>query len=321
MKRFLRITLRVLLGLLAFFIVLAIVLYAPDLPIDELENKYSTPESKFVKVMGMDVHVRETGRGTPLILLHGFASTLHTWGSWQARFSERFRVISLDLPGSGLTGPNAVGEYSQDYMLTFLDEFLRTMKVDTCYLVGNSMGGELAWRYALLHPERVKKLVLIDAAGWPRSPDELPMAIRLARTPYLRDLFPYIGLRALTAKSLSEVYVDQSKVTDSLIDRYYQLQRRPGNRAAMIQRINSIRFTNTDKLASLKMPVFILWGDTDNWIPLKHAYQFQKAIPNSKLVVFANTGHVPQEEAPDESVNAVKDWLYPPTPTTDMPPR
>ncbi|MDH4255246.1 MAG: alpha/beta hydrolase, partial [Gammaproteobacteria bacterium] len=215
--------------------------YTDDIPLAELTRKYATPGSRFVDVLGMRVHYRDEGDGPPLVLLHGTSSSLQTWDAWVDILRYDFRVVRLDLPGFGLTGPDPMRDYSIDRYIEFVDAFANAAGLGAFSVAGNSLGGQIAWHYALVYPERVQRLVLIDAAGHPeRAAMNESLAFRLARIPILNRFVTVLTPRSLIEKSVLEVYGEDSKVTPELVDRYFDLVRRPGNRQAFVDRVRNI---------------------------------------------------------------------------------
>jgi pimeloyl-ACP methyl ester carboxylesterase len=276
-----------------------------DIPVEELKEKYANEFSKFIQIDGMQVHYRDEGKGTPIVLIHGTASSLHTWDDWTKQLTKNYRVIRMDLPAFGLTGANVSGDYSIQYYTQFLHQFLSKMNVDKFYLAGNSLGGNIAWNYTADYPEKVKKLVLVDASGLPTNKEQ-PAIFKMAKTPIISSLFLYVTPRFFIKKNMKEVYADDAKVTEELITRYHEMALRTGNRQAFIDRaktdFNLEGKTNFEKLNSIKTETLLIWGAEDNWIPLDNGKRMQTALTNSKLVVIENSGHVPMEENPSESL-------------------
>lgn len=287
-----------LLGLLVFWNL------SWDIPVEELREKYTNETSQFREVQGMQVHYREEGKGMPVVLLHGTAASLHTWEEWTKTLRKSYRVISLDLPAFGLTGPNAQHDYRLATYTDFLRAFLADLQIDSCYLVGNSLGGSIAWSYAAAEPAQVKKLVLLDPAGFLRE-GSTPLVFKLANTPVVNQIMRYLTPKAFIAKNLREVYYDDSKVSPALIDRYYEMALRQGNRDAFIARAQLQRLDQTEQLKTIEAPTLIIWGKEDLWIPVEQADLFLAELPNAELVVMEDTGHVPMEERPEESLAPV----------------
>lgn len=279
-----------------------------DLSFETLKKKYAEPPSQFISVNDQKVHYRETGSGSPLVLLHGTSSSLHTWDIWAEELKSNYRVIRMDLPAFGLTGPNATHDYSLKAYSDFLRAFLDQVNVDTCYLAGNSLGGAIAWTFALSHPDRVKKLILIDPSGYTmeRSPT---LAFRLGRIPVLKNIMTYVTPRSLVEKSLKEVYGDPSKITEDVLDRYYDMTLAPGNRNALVARLNTPKSNTTQNMDRIQQPTLILWGEEDKWIPVAHADSFKRDIPHAKIITYESVGHLPMEEIPHKTAQDTRDFL------------
>ena len=309
-------------GVLILLTTLAVAMSrAPDRPVQTLVARWAPPPSDFIDVKGMAVHVRDegprpTGKDDPLpiVLLHGTSASLHTWEGWVKALKGQRRVITFDLPGFGLTGPFAgsyeADNYSGDAYARFVLDLLETLKVPRAVLGGNSLGGEVAWRTAFKAPERIAGLVLVDAAGPPFTPKEIPLGFQVARVPVLGRISEVLLPRPLVAKSVASVYGDPRKVTEELVDRYYELTLREGNRRALGLRIRHlVAGENAERIATLKLPTLILWGGRDRLIPPEVAQQFKQQIAGSQLVMFDDLGHVPQEEDPARTVVPVQAFL------------
>ena len=216
----------------------------------------------------------------------------------------------MDLPGFGLTGPFPDRNYSMDRYVDFVEGFLSARGIEHCILAGNSLGGQIAWNYTLRHPGRVAKLILIDAAGYPLKSTSVPIAFRIARTPVLNKILGFITPRFVVESSVLNVYADKSKVTDALVDRYFELSLRAGNRQALTDRLKMPSDTSLiGKIMTLEQPTLVLWGAQDGLIPLESAYRFHRNLPNDTLVILEHSGHVPMEEDPEESLEAVLQFI------------
>lgn len=283
-------------------------LIRPDIPFERLRAKYATPPSKFLDIGGLQVHYRDEGRGFPLVLLHGAASSLFTWDAWAADLSKDYRVIRYDLPGFGLTGPNATRDYSMAWHVRFLEAFLDKLNVPACYLAGNSFGGRIAWQFAYAHPERVKKLILVDASGYP-VPERKILAMRLAKMPVIGLILEYTTPRFFVAMTVRQTYGDPSRVTDAVVDRYYDLIRRAGNREAFGILNRTSMQDSSARIQKLGVPTLILWGSEDRGIPVSCAERFHRDIRNSQLIVYRSVGHIPMEEIPAETIRDTRAFL------------
>ncbi len=282
-------------------LILLLLQISPDIPSDELNEIYTNTESKFLSVNGMEVHYRDEGTGMPVVLIHGTAASLHTWDDWTRELKKDYRIIRMDIPAFGLTGPDPKADYSIEGYTNFLKDFLDELEIDSMYLVGNSLGGNISWSFAGTYPDRVKKLVLIDASGLISNKD-LPWIFTLARTPVLNSIIKYFTPRSITEDNLKQVYWDDSKVTEDIIDRYHQMVLREGNRQAFIDRAKTEYGDLSPLLSNIKSPTLIIWGEDDTWIPVSDASRFDSQIANSRIHIMKQTGHVPMEERPKKSV-------------------
>ena len=206
-----------------------------DVSLEELKKEYTNEASKFIEIDGMQVHYRDEGQGFPIVLVHGTASSLHTWNDWTKDLKKKYRDIRMDLPAFGITGPNKNADYSIENYTYFLQQFLMKINVAKFHLAGNSLGGNIAWNYAAEHPEQIEKLILIDASGLPTNKPQ-PAVFKMAKTPVLSSLFLYVTPKFFIKKNMEEVYADNSKVTDAIITRYHKMALRVGNRQAFIDR-------------------------------------------------------------------------------------
>ena len=287
----------------------------PDIPRSVLEAKYATPPSQFVMLPdGARAHYRDRGpRDAPvLVLLHGSNSSLFTWEPWSKALSDHFRVISVDLPGHGLTGAVPDHDYSEKGMATFVDEFVDKLGLQKFALGGNSMGGGVAAYYAETHPDRLNDLILVDAGGMPVGRgDRIPLAFKLAGSPWARPLLLHITPRSLVTEGLNDAIVRKSVITDKMVDEYWDFARMEGTREATAERFSGSYDPDyiKDHIGAIKMPTLILWGEEDHLIPVAAAHAFNKAIPQSKLIVYPATGHIPMEEVAQQSAADVRAFL------------
>lgn len=254
------------------------------------------------------IHYRDEGEGFPLVLIHGAFSSLHTFEAWAEFFKKHFRVIRYDFLGAGLTGSIPQNDYSIANQVKYLEILLDRLGIEECFLAGNSMGGWISWEFTALHPERVRKLVLIDAAGY-LDYGSIPLPFKMARTPFLGNVVRYVIRRNVLEQFVREVYHDPYKVDEQLIDRYFELFSREGNPEAFMHFVNGQFRDNTARLRKIKVPVLILWGREDRWIPLEYGRRFHEALPLNDFVIYDQVGHVPMEEIPEESALDTFDFL------------
>ena len=290
--------------------------YAPDTDAKAMKAKYGNGASQFVELQpGLKVHYRDEGvrDGRTIMLIHGSNASLHTWEPWVKILGKDYRIISLDLPGHGLTGTHPGGVYDYPVFVDVVDRLMARLKVKSAVIGGNSMGGGTAWMFALAHPEKTDAVLLIDAAGAPQwQARKIPIGFRLARMPVVKELTRFIAPRSMFESSIKTSMSVQSKIDDALVDRYWELNRFPGNREATMKRFalpHNNRQASKQGLAAIMVPVMIMWGEEDNLIPVKSAKWFADALPGAKLVIYPKVGHIPMEEVPEQSANDVKVWL------------
>ena len=272
---------------------------------------------------GARVHFRDQGQptGATLLLVHGSNASLHTWEPWVAILGKTYRVITLDLPGHGLTGAVPDNRYDSPAQLATVAALVNHLQLNNFVLGGNSMGGGVTWRYALQHPEQINAMILVDASGlwqWREQEQEQenkgPLVFRLLRKPWFRSIAAYLDTKALTGQGLRSAFHDKSKVTDEMIDLFYNMSMREGTRKATLARFasytpNDTKTPTETDMATLSMPTLILWGETDALTPPSNGEHFNRVLPNSKLIVYPEVGHVPMEEIPERSAADVLEFL------------
>ena len=305
-------------AVLALLVVLGLWLWTPDRDRATLAARYLEAPGDLIEVAGLTLHVRDTGPkdAPPIILLHGFGASLHTWEPWARLLSDHYRIIRFDLPGSGLSPPDPTGDYSDERSMQLLAALMDRLGVARATLVGNSMGGRIAWSFAARHPERVDHLVLISPDGF-ASPGfeydkhtQVPVSVKLMR---------YILPKPLLRMSLAPAYADPHFLSEALTDRYYDLMLAPGARAAMIERMQQVVLTDPRPwLARITAPTLLLWGEQDRMIPFANAADYLKAISHATLVALPGVGHLPQEEAPERSAAALRTFLQSPAGVSDI---
>ncbi len=293
--------------------VLVLVFRTPDTDPAEMRAKYGAAPSQFVQIDGQTVHLRDEGpRDAPVIvLLHGSNADLYTWQPWVDRLTTEYRVIRFDQIGHGLTGPARDGDYSRDAFAADVEAVAVHLGLSRFLLAGNSMGGGIALEYAQIYPDRLSGLVLVDASGAPsKEPSKGNMAFTLAGLPVVNQLFTQITPRSIVEDSLRSSVSNQAIVTPAAIDRYWELARMPGNRAATLARFAEPRVPfGKSKVGEVGVPTLVMWGEEDSLIPFSSAGWFVNAMPNAELVSYPGIGHLPMEEAPDATAADLKDWM------------
>ncbi len=281
-----------------------------SLPLDRLKARYASADSgsRFIELDGFNVHYRDEGsRDKPvLVMIHGVVASLHTWDDWVPAFAPHYRIIRFDVPGFGLTGPKRSGDYSGERMIRIFGLLLDHLRIDKVSIAGNSLGGYIAWNFALAQPARVEKLVLIDPAGYQMR--KVPWMIASAALPGSTVAMPMWMPRALIAQGIKEVYGEPGRIKSGVVDRYYDLSRRPGNRRAMMEIFRVLLKVNKDELegtgqrvAAIKAPTQLMWGERDRWISPKHVPLWKRDLPGIQVRTYPGVGHIPMEEIPEQT--------------------
>ncbi len=298
-------------GLIALAVILVAGLawlYTPDRPRAALVAEYAGPPSQILDVLGARLHVRDTGsRDAPaVVLLHGFGSSLQTWDAWAAALERDHRVIRYDLPGFGLTGADPAGEYTDERSIAILLGLLDRLGVVRASIVGNSMGGRIAWRFAAAHPERLNKLVLISPDGFASPGAAYGVA---PNVPLMMRALPYVMPSFMLRASLTPAYADPKVMTEPLFDRYRDMMRAPGVRQAIVDRMGQQMLVDpVPLLKTIAAPTLLIWGEKDAMIPFGNSADYLAALPHARLQALPGVGHLPQEEAP-QTVSILRAFL------------
>jgi pimeloyl-ACP methyl ester carboxylesterase len=299
--------------------------WTPDLPRELLIERYSSPQSQFIDVGGVHAHVRDyissdtKADAMPLLLIHGSLESLQVWDGWVAELKDRYRVITVDLPGHGLTGPWPRNEYTIEAYTDFIEVLADALRLDRFAIGGHSMGGAVAWSFAATRPEHVTALILVDSAGYPGT-GSAPLGTQIARWRGIGDAGAHFKPAPMVRRALSEMYADPAMVTPERLTRYGELQRFPGNRAATLQRLRTQEPLDPTTLRHLDVPTLIIWGAQDKQVPPADAFRFQNDIKGAKLAIFEKLGHAPEEEDPVATAKAVADFLPTQLPAPPPPP-
>ncbi len=310
---------------LAVIVTIGIILFAgwmtlrrDDIPFEQLESVYANADSRYLAFGDdMRVHFRDVGpRDAPVIILvHGFSASLHTWENWISNLKRDFRVISLDLPGHGLSRCIDNSEIGPAQFVETINRVANTLEIERFTLAGNSMGGAAAWNYALAYPQRLDGLVLVDAAGWPRTEADSqsrPFVFRLLEIGLARRVLQDLDLSSLIRGGLEGSFADPSFVTDEMVERYATLARAPCHRQALLELVSgqSERAeASAEALSAITTPTLVMHGELDNLIPADHGRKFAAAIPDAQLILYAGVGHLPQEEIADLSAGDLRTFL------------
>ena len=292
-------------------VALALWLYAPDKPRTVLEAAYP---GDYRSVDGVRLRLRDTGprNAAAVILLHGFGASLDTWEPWAQNLSERFRVIRFDLPGFGLTGADPTGDYSNARDIRILTGLMDQLGIDRASLIGNSLGGRIAWNFAALNPRRVTRLVLVSPDGFASPGFEYD---RVSETPLMMQALPYVAPRGLLKANLAPAYANPDALSEATLTRYRDMMLAPGVRPAILARMSQVILRDpAPTLAGIQTPTLLLWGEKDAMIPISNAADYLRYMPHARLVRLPNLGHVPFEEDPVTSIAPVEIFLSGGTP-------
>lgn len=295
--------------LLALLIGTAWWLYTPDEPRAALEARYAAAPSSFLQVAGLRLHLRDTGPrdARAVILMHGFGASLHTWEAWARLLETDHRMIRFDLPGFGLTGADPTGDYTDARSIAVLAGILDALGLREASLIGNSMGGRIAWMFAARHPERVDRLVLVAPDGFASPGRAYGVA---PRVPTIARLLPYALPLPLLRASLKPAYGDPALLTEDVLTRYRDMLLAPGVRGAILARTGQDALVDPRPLLrQVRAPTLLVWGEQDAMIPVANASDYQQVLPDSRLDTFAGLGHVPHEESPARSLAPVRAFL------------
>ncbi len=248
-----------------------------------------------------------------MVLIHGTSSSLHTWDVCTETWKKKHRIVRFDIPAFGLTGPNKEHDYSSKRYVDFVNNILNKLKINKCYLAGNSLGGGIAWEYAYAHPQRVEKLIILDATGYIYKIGKGGLGFRLTaflgKIPIVKTSLNYITPYNIVKKSVEGVYYDKTKIKLEIIDRYMDFTLRDGNRKALVERLIIPNEDGSSRIKKVKTPTLIIWGEYDDLIPIECAYKFQKDLPNNQLVIIKNSGHIPMEENPEEVIPLIENFI------------
>ncbi len=284
-------------------------LWTPDRDRGQLEAKYLAGPGDMKQVGAWRLHVRDTGpRDAPaIVMIHGFGASLQTWDAWAQGLSQRWRVVRLDLPGSGLSPPDPADDYTDARSISMVVALMGSLGLPRATLVGHSIGGRIAWAFAAAHPERMDRLVLVAPDGFASPGFEYGHA---PAVPAMFGLMRYVLPKPLLRMNLAPAYADPHTLSDALVTRYDDLLRAPGARQALLDRMRqTVLVDPRPVLATIHAPTLLLWGQRDAMIPIANSADYLKAMPDARLVVIPGAGHLPQEEAASASLTAVENFL------------
>jgi pimeloyl-ACP methyl ester carboxylesterase len=295
--------------LIASIVACVYLVWTPDQDLTQLKEKYAQAPSKFINLAGTNLHYRDSGnKNLPaLVFLHGFGASLHTWEAWSSELEKDYRVIRMDLPGFGLSGMNETNDFSDAHDIAVILGLLKEVGVEKATFIGNSLGGKLAWHIAAAHPERVEKLVLISPDGFASEGFEYDKA---SQASWMLSVMTIALPKPLLKMSLVPAYADANVLRSAMVDRYYDLMCAPGVRKSIVARVKQTVLKDPiPLLKAIQADTLLMWGEQDGMIPIVNAQEYVKNIPSVRLEVLPKTGHLPQEENVQASLQVLKKFL------------
>lgn len=294
--------------LLAVIVIAAFAWLMRPVDVSEAAARWMTPEDRMVEAAGETWRVRESGpEGAPaVVLIHGFSHSLESLEPLADALEADHRVIRFDLPGHALTGPREDAAYSVEATVDQVGALLDEIAPRTFTLGGHSLGGLVAWRYAAAQPDRVERLILIAPGGYPNlgvgdEPAPVPQQVRLYLT-----AAPMAGVEAATAA----LYADPSRISESQLERIHAMMRIEGVGPALVSRIEQFTLPDPNPaLREINVPALVVWGQRDAMISPQHGPRFAAAMPDARLVLIEDAGHMPVEERPEATAQAVRAFL------------
>jgi pimeloyl-ACP methyl ester carboxylesterase len=303
-------------------VLLIVVLIGPFLvPIPPLDGVTSPHEladadSLFIEINNVDLHIKIRGQGDPVfVLLHGFGASLYSWHSLMEDFGQLGTVIAYDRVAFGLTerpmewqdqnpySPQA----AVDTLLGLLDHF----EVEKAILVGNSAGGTISMQFYLQYPERVETLILVAPAVY--GGGGTPSWIRpILRTPQMQKLGPLVvrQIQRRGPQLIELAWHDPSKIGASTIELYTKpLMVENWDKALWFFTTASQPSGLAERLSEFNLPVLVISGDDDRIVPTDSSVRLAGELPEARLVIIEQAGHVPHEETPKTFIQAVEEFI------------
>jgi pimeloyl-ACP methyl ester carboxylesterase len=277
-----------------------------EIPIAELQLQYGLPTSRtFEPSAGVRVHYTDEGRrgGRTLILVHGFAASVHAWRPWIDRLAGEYRLVAIDLPGHGLTQTPPGYRATIEGNAQLVEDLADHLGIDRFVLAGNSMGGAVSMAYAMEHSARLQGLALVSPAGWPGQGGGAPGGFSILNNEAGRFLLKLMDPRIVVGGGLKSAYVEEALVTDAVVDRYAELAMGEGHRDVLLtQRSQPERPWTPASFATIRTPTLVMVGEKDALIPPVNGRALAHAIPDAYLVTYPEGGHLPMEQLPDQTV-------------------
>lgn len=281
------------------------------LTVDELAAQSVFPGARRIQTGSYRTFIAEKGTGSPLILVHGFASSSYTWHAVVEKLSQSFRVIVIDMKGFGASD-RPEGDYNRNAFAEQIKSTMDALNIRQAHLAGNSMGGKAVLTFALKYPDRTQRLALIDASAYPRdTSDGRPFVLRLLRVPGVARSMSALLTEGRVRSYLETAYFSPSAVTQETVETYHRnLTAQDAFRAPLeLAGIQATDFPSPEEIQTLKTKTLILWGREDGWIPVANAERLHNDIKGADLFILPDCGHVPQEEKPDLTASILESFF------------
>lgn len=266
----------------------------------DIQSKYQNANSRYIDIDGLLVHYRDEGQGPTLLLIHNELGSLHGWDGWVKEIGQHYRIVRMDLPGFGLTGPGQIHDYGRSATVAFITRFIDELGLTNINLVGASYGGFTAWNYALDNPDNVNKLILIAPIGYTQ---ELPPVIALFAMPGVETASSMSIPKPVVEQTLRQGFGSQSRLTEDIINRYHDMVLREGNRTSQARFFKVLKEHSQNEylgigIKDISVPTFIMWGEQDRWTSIKYLDLWIEDVADAEFMRYPSVGHFPHEEIP-----------------------
>lgn len=277
---------------------------------EEMTSLYANADSQFFSYRGDRIHYRvegsEAADAPVIVMLHGIMASLQTWDGWVEQLKNDYRIVRVDVPGFGVSGAISDGDTSIAGIVERINALADHLGLSQFVLAGNSLGGYISWEYAATHPERIKALILLDAAGYPMP---LNWLMKLLTAPFLRHAVRIATPRFVVQIVLMDVYGNRKRISSDKVPVYQDMMLHKGNPLSLITIFEELEHMTPERVPHIKAPTLIMWGEKDRWIPPANAPLFNRDIEGSELIMYPGVGHVPMEEIPEQSAKDADEFL------------
>ncbi len=303
---------------LALYCAFALIAYR-DIPVDVLEARYGGPDLQQQTVDGVAIRYRVSGPldgSRPIVvLIHSHFWTMRMWERWMQPLQGEFTLLRYDMTSHGLTGPDPSEDYSAERGADLLNGLMNALQIDKVSLVGSSSGAAVAYTMASQFPDKVEKLVLMNAPGMPKMKNKW---VERGMPSWVGFMF-YLLPKPLFKPFLEFAVVDKSLISDATVDEFHEMYRREGNRKAEFLRMSRWQPYDMPKiLQGVTAPVLIQWGLQNQQLAYDDAEDFKQLLVNAaatQIIIYPDAAHVLPIEKPQASAEDVRQFLLQPLPT------